>query len=99
MKGHAMNTHLHPMFRSIVNTAVNLAGAPSMSSMPLLSEHSLYTRKLQQHDWHFEYSDDGHTYRRGRAEREELTALQARLDHDFGIWNAHCDPSFRRVPA
>jgi hypothetical protein len=95
-----MNTHLHPMFQHIVNTAANMAGvASSVSPESTHSERNQYARKLQQHDWHYEYSDDGYTYRRGRAEREELSALQLRLDRDFGIWNAHCDPTFRRVPA
>ena len=88
-----MNTQLHPMFQNIVNAA--------MSTPEVLAqiERNLYAEKLKQHDWQFEYSDDGHTYRRGRAEREELIRQQPRLDPDFDIWNAHCDPAFRRIAA
>jgi hypothetical protein len=89
--GAAMNTQLHPMFQKIVNGAVR---DPSMLAQ---TERDTYAAKLRQHDWHFEYSDDGRVYRRGRAEREELCKLQATLDADWQIWNAHCDPLFRRV--
>jgi hypothetical protein len=81
------------MFQHIVNAAM------STPEVLMQIERNLYAEKLKRHDWQFEYSDDGHTYRRGRAEREELLMQQPRLDPDFEIWNTHCDPTFRRVAA
>lgn len=51
-----------------------------------------YVEALRDHDWSFEYSDDGAVWRRGRAELLHLRAEQAALDADFAIWNRHCNP-------
>jgi hypothetical protein len=87
------NSQLHPTFQHIVNAAMQSPEALAQI------ERNLYAQKLRQHDWHYEYSDDGHTYRKGRQEREELRRLQQRLDRDFSIWNEHCAPGFQTVCA
>lgn len=54
-----------------------------------------YRHLLQDHDWTYEMSDDGHYYRKGRAERAELERLRKELDPDYKIWNEVCPPSYK----
>lgn len=58
-----------------------------------------YVTLLKQHDWSFEQSDDGSAYRRGRAERAGLIALQREIDPKWEVWNHHCPDDQRVEPS
>jgi hypothetical protein len=55
-----------------------------------------YQAALKRHDWSYEYSDDGQAYRKGRDEREALSAAQPILDPDFSIWNSFAPSDYQR---
>lgn len=55
-----------------------------------------YRKLLNEHDWTFEYSDDGRNYRKGLDQRANLLGMQKRLDPDFAIWNEICPPQYRK---
>ena len=54
-----------------------------------------YVDALKKHDWAFEYSDCGHTYRKGLQSRASLRIQQQKIDPDFRVWNRHCPPLYR----
>lgn len=56
-----------------------------------------YLNALKRHDWHYEYSDDHATYKRGLAERTALRQAQMQLDPLGTIWNEHCPADYRIV--
>lgn len=41
--------------------------------MPTLNDFNEYIKALNQHDWYFEYSDDGSVYKAGQANLIKLT--------------------------
>ena len=48
-----------------------------------------YTNALKWADWTYEYSDDFGVWQRGHDEFKKLREVQALLDPDMVIWNAH----------
>lgn len=53
------------------------------------SPRARYERLLAQHDWSYEYSDDGATWRQGAAERAMLQALARDLDPEQRLWKEY----------
>jgi hypothetical protein len=47
-----------------------------MKSQELLA---LYEQKLREHDWLYEYSDDGRVYRKGQQQYNELISIRQDL--------------------
>lgn len=48
-----------------------------------------YKELLSKHDKYYAYSDDGSVYRKGKAEYEQLKAIQQLIDIDKVIWNEY----------
>lgn len=61
-------------------------------------EEEAYIKRLQSHDWYYEYSDDHSVWRRGQAERDQLRGQQRSLDPDGEIWNTHAPDMFKITP-
>lgn len=53
------------------------------------SPRARYERLLAQHDWSYEYSDDGATWRQGAAERAMLQALARDIDPERKLWQEY----------
>ena len=53
------------------------------------SPRARYERLLAQHDWAYEFSDDGAVWRRGRDERAQLSMMAAQLDPDRKLWDEY----------
>ena len=53
------------------------------------SPRARYERLLALHDWTYESSDDGATWRRGRDERAQLNMLAAQLDPERRLWKEY----------
>ena len=49
--------------------------------MPTLEQLNAYIDRLNQHDWYFDYSDDGNVWRRGNERRAQL--VQHAQTHDI----------------
>lgn len=54
-----------------------------------------YVSRLKEHDWTYQFSDDGRMYNRGEAERNILQSMRKELDPDYEIWNQHCPEYFQ----
>lgn len=61
----------------------------------LVLSHCEYVDALKKHDWSFEYSDCGRTYRKGYESRARILEMQRRLDPEFRIWNLNCPERYR----
>ena len=55
-----------------------------------------YTRRLQKHDWTYEYSDDFRVFSAGSEQRKVLYRMQQDLDPNYEVWNKHAPEMFRR---
>lgn len=55
-----------------------------------------YLLALKRHDWNFAFSDDGSVYRKGAAQRRELSDAHAKLDPNSTHWNAAAPPDCQR---
>ena len=53
------------------------------------SPRARYERLLAQHDWSYEFSDDGAAWRRGRDERAQLSMMAAQLDPERKLWQEY----------
>ena len=53
------------------------------------SPRARYERLLAQHDWSYEFSDDGAAWRQGSAERAMLQALARDLDPEQRLWKEY----------
>jgi hypothetical protein len=80
---------LHPIFADLVNS---FQKTPEMIHK---AQVEAYIILLKRHDWTYEASDDGRSYREGLSERKELNSLQKSLDPEFVIWNQHCHDKFQ----
>lgn len=54
-----------------------------------------YVSRLKEHDWTYQFSDDGRMRQRGEAERDILQSMRKELDPDYEIWNQHCPEYFQ----
>lgn len=56
-----------------------------------LEQFDAYLAQLRQHDWFFDFSDDGYVWRRGRAARDALNATAKQhpaLQQVFDLYHA-----------
>jgi hypothetical protein len=53
-----------------------------------------YRRRLQAHDWSYQYSEDRLVWTAGNTERVELASMQARLDPTGAIWNEYAPKDY-----
>ena len=54
-----------------------------------------YKRRLGNHDWFYEYSDDHGVWRKGSEMYATLRSMQAEMDPDFAIWNTYAPAQYR----
>lgn len=57
-----------------------------------------YACQLSNHDWTYEYSDDGRVWRAGKASQEALEVAQKQIDPDYVIWNRFAPEMFKHQP-
>ncbi len=57
-----------------------------------------YKQLLKNHDWYFEFADDGDVYRNGRKERNALVDLAREYDPMAVMWNRAAPNVFRIKP-
>ena len=55
-----------------------------------------YARRLQTHDWFYDYSDDHSVWTKGSSERSDLYRIREDLDPNYEVWNKHAPEMFRR---
>lgn len=84
-----MSAGVHPVFAGI------LAGIEAAPLQIADAKRAEYVKALKQHDWTYQWSDDGAKWRRGSESRKALVAMQPELDPDFAIWNQHCPERYR----
>lgn len=77
-----------PLYRELCN----LADARDARNAALMAD---YVRKLQEHDWSHEFSDDYSVTRRGAEERRELLSMQRQIDADYAVWNRYSPAGYR----
>ena len=53
--------------------------------MPTLEEFDAYLKRLEHHDWYYDYSDDMRAYRAGKAVRDSL------------VWSSKNQPLMREA--
>lgn len=63
--------------------------AASMYALKHPEEVEDYIQKLKNHDWYYNYSDDGREYRKGRNEAEEIARLRKKLDPTGKIYDKY----------
>lgn len=49
-----------------------------------------YIRRLRNHDWFHEYSEDYQVWQRGVQELARLRELRKQIDPDCKLWNHYC---------
>ena len=67
--------------------------------MPTIEEFDAYVKRLSHHDWTFEYSDDGHVWRRGKDNHKSLIDQAKKSEVYFGAaYKAYIDCAFTDTP-
>lgn len=78
----------------LIHMGLNPGMATEISTDAVLRLHgdsprARYERLLAQHDWTYEFSYDGATWRQGAAERAMLQALARDLDPELKLWKEY----------
>ncbi len=64
-----------------------------MNTMQGLKE---YIKALENHDWHYSYSDDHQVYMSGSNTRHELKKLAMKYDHNYQIWDSIAPNQYKK---
>ena len=67
---------------------------PMESPMPTLEEFDAYIVQLGNHDWTFEYSDDGNVWRRGKDQQRKLIAQASLWDVLMAAYTAYINYTY-----
>ena len=62
--------------------------------MPTIEEFDAYVKRLSNHDWTFEYSDDGRVWRRGKEQQSALIAQAGKSELLTAAYVAYVNYTF-----
>lgn len=64
-----------------------------------MTQLETYISKLKSHDWTYMYADSLREFQRGKDQWFEISALRAKLDPDYVIFNQHAPDGMKIDPA
>jgi len=55
-----------------------------------------YIKALENHDWHYSYTDDHQVYMKGLSEKDNIRKLAMIYDHNFQIWDSIAPDQYKQ---